>query len=345
MKKSILALLLAVLMVASLLPAAALADGEAVAEVNGEQYDTLAEAITKADEGDIVNLLQNLTISAEQVIDKGITLNLGGNTLTLAYAAGTTNAFGLKFTSGTSRITNGTIVDKRSDSNTACGWITVSVVGKASLSIDYTNIYVCKPSGLTLYNYAVRAIGNEGGVGTLTLDVGTEIGEVENSTPGAGSYGVVGVTVLGAYSNGNDVPENYAGETIVVKSGVVIDTTGFAISGNGNSHGTTITINGGTMTAEESTGIYHPQTGTLNINGGYITGGVSGIEIRAGELNMTGGSVIGEASPTDVGPNGNGTTSTGAGIAIAQHTTKLPIALNITGGTVEGFSAIYENNP
>lgn len=102
MKKSILALLLAVLMVASLLPAAALADGEMVAEVNGEQYDTLAEAITKANAGDTVYLLQNLTISAEQEIDKGITLNLGGNTLTLASATGTTNAFGLKFTSGTS---------------------------------------------------------------------------------------------------------------------------------------------------------------------------------------------------------------------------------------------------
>ena len=345
MKKSILALLLAVLMVASLLPAAALADGEMVAEVNGEQYDTLAEAITKANAGDTVYLLQNLTISAEQEIDKGITLNLGGNTLTLASATGTTNAFGLKFTSGTSHITNGTIVDERSDGNTSYGWITVSVVREASLSIDNTNIYVCKPCGLTKYNYAVRAIGNEDGVGTLTLNAGTEIGEVENSTPGDGSYGVVGVTVFGEYGNGNEVQDDYAGETIVVNSGVVIDTTGYAISGNGNSHGTTITINGGTMTAEESTGIYHPQTGTLNINGGSITGGVTGIEIRSGELNMTGGVVTGLGNPTKVEPNGNGTTSSGAGIAIAQHTTKLPIALNVTGGTVKGFSAIYENNP
>uniref|UniRef100_UPI0040266BBA S-layer homology domain-containing protein n=1 Tax=Candidatus Scatomorpha intestinigallinarum TaxID=2840923 RepID=UPI0040266BBA len=99
------------------------------------------------------------------------------------------------------------------------------------------------------------------------------------------------------------------------------------------------------MTAEESTGIYHPQTGTLNINGGSITGGVTGIEIRSGELNMTGGVVTGLGNPTKVEPNGNGTTSSGAGIAIAQHTTKLPIALNVTGGTVKGFSAIYENNP
>ena len=344
MKKSILALLLAVLMVASLLPATALADGK-VAEVNGEQYDTLAEAITKANAGDTVYLLQNLTISAEQEIDKGITLNLGGNTLTLAYATGTTTAFGLKFTSGTSHITNGTIVDERSDGNTSYGWITVSVVGEASLSIDNTNIYVCKPYGLTQYNYAVRAIGNEDGVGTLTLNAGTEIGEVENSTPGDGSYGVVGVTVLGAYSNGNDVPKNYAGETIVVNSGVVIDTTGFAIGGNGTKHGTTIEINGGSIISKESTGIYHPQYGVLNVNGGSITGGVTGIEIRSGKLNMTGGVVTGLGNPTKVEPNGNGTTSSGAGIAIAQHTTKLPIALNVTGGTVKGFSAIYENNP
>ena len=52
MKKSILALLLAVLMVASLLPTAAMADGEAVAKIGEDEFNTLAEAITAAGEGD-----------------------------------------------------------------------------------------------------------------------------------------------------------------------------------------------------------------------------------------------------------------------------------------------------
>ena len=347
MKKSILALLLAVLMVASLLPAAAFADGEMVAEVNGKQYDTLAEAISQATERDTVYLLKNYTINAEQQINKGITLNLGGNTLTMT---GTTYAVGLKFTSGNSKITNGKVVDERSKGNTSLGFITAVVTGAASLITSNVEFYSYQPNGysegMQYYNYILQAQATSAeSYGTLTLDAGTVIGEYERTDTATTSYGVVGVAVLGAYSSGNNVLENYTGETLIVNSGVTINTTGFAISGNGTKHGTTIAINGGSITSKESTGIYHPQYGILNVNGGSITGGVTGIEIRSGELNMTGGVVTGLGNPAGVDSNGNGTTSTGAGIAIAQHTTKLPIALNITGGTVEGFSAIYENNP
>ena len=346
MKKSILALLLAVLMVASLLPAAAMADGK-VAEVNGEQYDTLAEAISQATERDTVYLLKNYTITAEQQIDKGITLNLGGNTLTMT---GTTYAVGLKFTSGNSKITNGKVVDERSKGNTSLGFITAVVTGAASLITSNVEFYSYQPNGYSAgkqyYNYILQAQATSSeSYGTLTLDAGTVIGEYERTDTATTSYGVVGVTVLGAYSSGNNVPKNYTGETLIVNSGVTINTTGFAICGNGTKHGTTTAINGGSITSKESTGIYHPQYGVLNVNGGSITGGVTGIEIRSGELNMTGGVVTGLGNPTEVEPNGNGTTSSGAGIAIAQHTTKLPIALNVTGGTVEGFSAIYESNP
>ena len=84
MKKSILALLLAVLMVASLLPAAAMADGE-VAMLGNAKYATLQEAIDEA-EGDnnevvlIANTKENVTIAAGQsiILDlNGFTLNGG----------------------------------------------------------------------------------------------------------------------------------------------------------------------------------------------------------------------------------------------------------------------------
>ena len=84
MKKSILALLLAVLMVASLLPATALADGE-VAMLGNAKYATLQEAIDEA-EGDnnevvlIANTNENVTIAAGQniILDlNGFTLNGG----------------------------------------------------------------------------------------------------------------------------------------------------------------------------------------------------------------------------------------------------------------------------
>ena len=282
MKKSILALLLAVLMVASLLPAAAMADGK-VAEVNGEQYDTLAEAISQATERDTVYLLKNYTITAEQQIDKGITLNLGGNTLTMT---GTTYAVGLKFTSGNSKITNGKVVDERSKGNTSLGFITAVVTGAASLITSNVEFYSYQPNGYSAgkqyYNYILQAQATSSeSYGTLTLDAGTVIGEYERTDTATTSYGVVGVTVLGAYSSGNNVPKNYTGETLIVNSGVTINTTGFAICGNGTKHGTTTAINGGSITSKESTGLYYPQYGVLNVNGGSITGGGTGSENRS----------------------------------------------------------------
>ena len=52
--------------------------------------------------------------------------------------------------------------------------------------------------------------------------------------------------------------------------------------GNGTKHNTVININGGELTGTDGYAIYHPQSGELNITGGRLTGGETGIEIRAG---------------------------------------------------------------
>ena len=35
----------------------------------------------------------------------------------------------------------------------------------------------------------------------------------------------------------------------------------------------------------------------------------------------------------------------GAGIAVTQHTTKLPLKVNISGGTISGYTALYQSDP
>ena len=84
---------------------------------------------------------------------------------------------------------------------------------------------------------------------------------------------------------------------------------------------------------------------TTTVNGGSVSGSETGIEIRAGKLTVNGATVNGNGIPTSVTPNGNGSTSVGAGIAVAQHTTKLPIDVTISGGTISGYTAFYESNP
>jgi hypothetical protein len=71
----------------------------------------------------------------------------------------------------------------------------------------------------------------------------------------------------------------------------------------------------------------------------------TGIEARAGILNVAGGVITGEGTATTVVSAGSGTTTSGAGIAIAQHTTGAPVEVNITGGSINGHTALNVANP
>ncbi len=151
-------------------------------------------------------------------------------------------------------------------------------------------------------------------------------------------YCAVKMTIKGEAENGE--------AAILTVNGGTMQGYYYGISGNGTRHGTEITINDGTIQTayENGTGIYHPQDGSLTVNGGSITGN-TGIEIRSGSLTVTGGTITGGNEEPAVVTNGNGTTTSNTGIAIAQHTTKNPITVNITGGTITGSAAVYESNP
>lgn len=136
-----------------------------------------------------------------------------------------------------------------------------------------------------------------------------------------------------------------------------VDVTGLktmAISGNGTigKGNTTINIKDGAKIIADSTGlgIYHPQSGTMTITGDVEISGGTGIEMRAGTLNIMPDEEGNEPKITATGEfraeaNGSGTTTGGVGIAIAQHTTKLPIDVNVEGGNISGKYGLYEHNP
>lgn len=106
-----------------------------------------------------------------------------------------------------------------------------------------------------------------------------------------------------------------------------------------------LTVDGATINVTGH-GIYQAGYADTNftINNSVITGGSTGIEVRAGKLTVTNSTITGNGKFA-VKSNPNGTTTDGAGIAIAQHTTKQPIDVTIAGGTVTGEYAIYESNP
>ena len=136
------------------------------------------------------------------------------------------------------------------------------------------------------------------------------------------------------------------GASEVVFDGGVVNVDNYALTGNGNETGTKFTVNGGELTAANAPAVYAPQKeGITTITAGKLTGGESAVEIRAGELNITGGEFTGNTTKYEVVANGNGTTTIGSAIAVVQHTTKQPINVTISGGKFTGYIPFTEANP
>ena len=140
----------------------------------------------------------------------------------------------------------------------------------------------------------------------------------------------------------NKTDNNVLNAVLVTEADITSECNYAAIQGNGNSHGTSITINGGKISGE-LTAIYHPQYGEMTVNGGEIEGATA-IEMRAGKLVVNSGTMIGNGDPFESDPNGNGATTLGAAVAAVQHTTKLDLSVEINGGTLQGARAFYQAN-
>lgn len=179
--------------------------------------------------------------------------------------------------------------------------------------------------------------------GVILVHNGASLTINDSSDPDAGSivsgdkaYAAVALTKLGDDAS--------TPATLVVNGGAL---TGYyyGITGNGSRNNTVISINGGTITGTVGIAIYHPQVGTLTVNDGSLTGVDAAIEMRAGTLVINDGTFTATATEFSCNPNGSGSTTSGAAIAIAQHTTKKDIEVTINGGTFNGVKALNESNP
>ena len=219
-----------------------------------------------------------------------------------------------------------------------------------SISAQVEAIHGELNSKITIRNSTVTAISPESEQYSLmALTASTTNVIIENSEIiSQGSTLSYGVLVHGGYSNA-EASEAVADTNCDTYyrlniTGSTIKANAFAVMGNGATHGTVFNITASTIESKEAAAIYHPQYGVLNILGteNKITG-ETGIEIRAGILTVKGGTISG-GSDFETGPNGNGSTSTGAAIAIVQHTTRLPINVTLSDGNYSGARAIFEAN-
>ena len=279
-----------------------------VAKVGDKYYSTLADAISAAQSGDTVTLMKSTTKNTSVSISDGriITLDMNG------FNAGFSYKNNISVFHGGLNITGSGKLYEESP------WFApVMIYGSDDSSdTDYTTVTVGKDVIL------------EGWAGLF-------IDQYESHPNEA--YGIV-VNVYGTLKSVKDT--SGAGGHALYINGTIKATEGNVPK---------ITLNGATLTTELGNGMYLAGYAETTIIDSSITStgeDSTGIEIRAGKLSISGDTRI-EASTgkVEVSPNGNGSTSANVAIAIAQHTTKLPIEVTVTGGTFIGGAALNETNP
>lgn len=259
-----------------------------------EGYTSLADAANAVKDGQTIVLEKNITLEKTLVIkgNKKVTLDLNGNTLTLKDGVKAPvlevgdKATGSDATEVTLTDTGKTKGMIKSSANSAA----ICVRTGASMITKNVNISF-EDTDHSAYNMAIQVQG------TLTVEKGTKLDSTE--------YGIGAITNSKVIVNGGEITAKES-----------------AVSGNGTWHDTEIVINGGELTSIGSSGIYHPQRGTLTLNGGTIKG-LTGVQMCAGKLDIPKDSTVKViATGKDERDNkgaGDGPINDGAAISIVNR--------------------------
>lgn len=290
--------------------------GTAVIEVSGGTFRNFDPSNNKAETAQTNFLTAGHKVVAEKVDAKTTNYTVVDlNVIENAIASGAASV-----TLGENLVLNGTL--------TVPGNLTIDLGGK-TLTSDASPAVLAE-GNLTLKNGKVN--------------VGGEFVRAGNGVTVA-FEGVVAVSGNASESGDNCifVPKESKDVTVTVDENSVLTTYGAAaIQTNGNTEGLTLNVNG-TVVSEGDVAMYLPQVKECNVGGKAVISGTTGIEIRAGILNVEDGAKISATENTlTAKANGNGSTVTGAAIAVSPHSTNLPIAVTVNGGEFSCANSVYE---
>ena len=120
-------------------------------------------------------------------------------------------------------------------------------------------------------------------------------------------------------------------------NGAIAGENGVTINGIITENTNKISVNGTIDVTELA--LYLAGNGTTDINNGASLKGDVGVEIRAGVLNINGGTITSTGAHYNVTSNPGGPTTTGAALAVAEHTTNQGITVNVNSGNIKAASA------
>jgi hypothetical protein len=234
-----------------------------VAAVGEDSYETLAEAVEKAEDGQTVKLLANVDISETGLtITKEVTIDLAGFQIkaanTVAGRITVTGSLTLKDSTDAAKDGTGTgRLYSESDYSSAAGYGIIGVSGGGKFTLESGYIYTVRPNAASKGQFGVT-VDDENDGNLITINGG----KIE-----AGWYTIAG---NGTHTTGD--PQ------IVVNGGTLVSTADYAIY---LPHSGTTIVNGGVI--DGAAGAIAMNRGTLIINDGTLKSAGNGNDLQWGD--------------------------------------------------------------
>lgn len=287
------------------------AAGPAVAKIGDTEFATLPQAVAAAGENGVGTEI----VLMEEVTDCPPIYITGGKEITVDL-----NGHNIGFTGNGAM---GFFVQG--------GALSLTGSGKVYEQIRYFAPVLMKGStDSTAENFSVVTVGKD-----VTLEGWS--GLFIDQAAGNANYGMV-ADVYGTLVSKQD-KDGYAGHGLYV-NGVIANTEGAVVK---------ITLDGANVSsADGGNGMYLAGYARTEIRNSVVSstaGNGTGIEIRAGELTISESEISGGSGTYQGAPNGNGSTSMNVALAVAQHTTKLPLSVTVESGTFTGGAAFIQADP
>ena len=277
-----------------------------VAVIGGQHFESLETAIEAANDGDTVKLLRSTTGNGTIELSDGRSITLDMNGCDVGFDLDSR----IIIYHGKLNITgSGTLYEEQPN------YAPVMMYGSGENVADYSVVTI--GPGVTLRGWA-----------GLFID--------PHSKHESQAYGIV-ANVHGTLKSERDI-YNAGGHALYI-NGTITSNDG---------HVPRFILDGATLITEYGNGMYLAGYAETEIKDSTITSnseGSTGIEIRAGRLKISGDTEItGGSGEFTVVPNGNGSTTGNVALAIVQHTTKLPLVVEVEDGTFTGGAALFEQN-
>ncbi len=278
------------------------------------KYETLEDAFSAATSGQTVTLLTNVALTDRLFVNAGASP---------AYAANNRYATTTEDKSVTLDLNGNNVT---SSSNIALAGGSLNIINNGTADATHG---VISTSTNGLAPVEIRGTGDPSSKRTLT--VGEKV-----TLKGA----VYGLNVFGT----NDAQKNNIEVTV---NGKVVGELFVLGNLKNEENNIVITVNGSVDASDMQSGEEEVKTAIAQngnakviVNDGAFVKGETGIEVRAGELTVNGGTITATASEYSYTANGSGTTIKGAAIAVAPYDADKELKVTVSDGTLSGAKLI-----